>query len=300
MSRPGYLDLLERGALAERVDEARAAMSSCLLCPRHCEVDRLHEFTGVCRVGREARVGSSGPHPGEESCLAGLFGSGTIFFSGCNLRCVFCKNDDFSLEDHGYPATPEHLADTMLSLQRQGCPNLNLVTPSHVVPQILEALLLAAESGLRLPVVYNSSGYDAQRALYLLDGVVDIYMPDFKFWNEPLSERYGHAPDYPSVARAALREMHRQVGDLVLDDLGLATRGLIVRHLLLPGCEEDTREILRFLAEEISPGTALNLMGHYHPNYRENLPHELRRAVPPAQVERAQELAREFGLTHLL
>jgi putative pyruvate formate lyase activating enzyme len=230
----------------------------------------------------------------------GVFGSGTIFFSGCNLRCVFCQNHDISLEDHGFPVSAEHLADSMLELQRQGCPNINLVTPSHVVPQILEALLLAAREGLCLPVVYNSSGYDSLKALYLLEGVVDIYMPDFKFWSETAAERYGRAPDYPRVARAALREMHRQVGGLKLDDSGLAMHGLLVRHLLLPGGDEETRAILRFVAEEISPDTAIHLMGQYHPNYRSALPSELRRTLPPGQLESARRYAGELGLTRVL
>ncbi|MBE7560823.1 radical SAM protein [bacterium] len=297
---PAYLNLLENGDLNRRAQTAAAAMRECLLCPRRCRVDRTREARGYCHVGRLAGVGAAGPHPGEEHCLSGIFGSGTVFFSGCNLRCCFCQNFDLSLADRGYPTNPSDLAEIMLSLQRQGCHNLNLVTPSHVVPHVLSALVVAAERGLRLPIVYNSGGYDALEALQLLDGVVDIYMPDFKFWKPESGERYCHAPDYPEVARAAIREMHRQVGDLVIGPDGLATRGLLVRHLLMPEGEAETDAILRFLAEEISIHTAVNLMAQYHPNDRLFLYPELQRRVSRAEVERAFAAARRVGLSRFV
>ncbi len=296
MAVPAYVALLESGELDRRVQAGLSAMSACLLCPRRCQADRTDGARGYCHVGRWAKVGAAGPHPGEERCLVGVFGSGTIFFSGCNLRCIFCQNEDLGLENQGYPASPDDLAEIMLSLQRQGCHNLNLVTPSHVVPHILEALALAARQGLRLPLVYNSGGYDSLEALRLLAGVVDIYMPDFKFWQQSSAERYSHAPDYPEVARAALREMHRQVGDLVLDGAGLAQRGMLVRHLLLPESEAETTAILEWIARELSPDTAVNLMGQYHPNARHDLPPHLHRNVSRAQMDRAYADARRLGL----
>ncbi len=265
-SEPSYLALARNGQLRERVARAVRWLGSCRCCPRSCGAARARDETGVCGVGRRARVASAFPHHGEEDCLRGRSGSGTIFLSGCNLRCVFCQNHDISHGGEGRPVTAARLAALMVALQEAGCHNLNWVSPSHVVPQLLEGLVLAAERGLRLPIVYNTGGYDSLEALRLLDGVVDIYMPDFKFWDPAVAGRLAQAPDYPEVARAALREMHRQVGDLVLDEQGLARRGLLVRHLVLPNGLAGTRPIAEWIASALSPNTYVNVMAQYHPD----------------------------------
>jgi putative pyruvate formate lyase activating enzyme len=265
--QPSYVDLYESGELARRVEQAVALLADCAMCGRECHVDRSRGVNraSYCRGGRRAYVSSVLPHPGEEVCLSGSRCSGTIFFSRCNLRCVFCQNFAISWQGHGRPVQPEQLAGMMLDLQRDGCHNVNFVTPTHVVPQILEGLLLAVQQGLRLPLVYNTGGYDRVETLRLLEGVIDIYMPDFKFWSPEVSKELADADDYAEVARPAIKEMHRQVGDLVLDDEGLARRGLLVRHLVMPGGLEDTRRITRFLADEVSRDTFVNIMPQYHP-----------------------------------
>jgi len=264
MSWPAYLDLCESGELGERASRALAQLADCTLCPRACHVDRGAGETGVCGVGRRAILASAGPHFGEERVLRGNGGSGTVFFSGCNLNCVFCQNWDISHERGGRPAGPGPLAAAMLDLQALGCHNINLVTPSHVVPQVLEALAFAVKGGLRLPLVYNTSAYDAVQTLRLLDGVVDVYMPDFKYWSEASSERFLTAGDYPRRAREAIAEMHRQTGDLELDDEGVARRGLLVRHLVMPGAGQESAAILGWLAA-LSPDTFVNVMAQYRP-----------------------------------
>lgn len=279
------------------MEEARAALAACRLCPRSCGVNRLADERAVCRTGRRAVVSSFFAHFGEEDCLRGWRGSGTIFFAWCNLRCVFCQNYDISHLGHGREVTAGELAAMMLALQDEGVHNINLVTPEHVVPQVLEALLLAVEQGLRLPLVYNTSAYDGLESLRLLDGVVDIYMPDFKLWTREAARRYLKAPDYPQVARQVLKEMHRQVGDLKLDEHGLAKRGLLVRHLVMPGLLEETRAILRFLASEISPDTCLNLMAQYYPAGEvsaDKYP-EINRRITPDEFRQAVAWARELG-----
>jgi len=298
---PAYLAVYRRGALEPRVARALELLRACTACPRRCRVDRLAGRFGVCKVGRYAVVSSYFPHHGEEGCLRGGRGSGTIFFCGCNLRCVFCQNFDISWQLQGVPAPPERLAGMMLELQAQGCHNINFVTPEHVVPQIVEALPLAIEQGLRLPLVYNTGGYDALESLELLDGLVDIYMPDFKYWDAEMARRYSRAPDYPEVGRRALQEMHRQVGDLVLDERGVARRGLLVRHLVMPGNVAGTEEVMNWLARELSPQTYVNVMAQYHPAGRvsqQEFP-EINRRPTPAEYERAVNAARRAGLTRL-
>src|SRR3990172_4189170 len=250
---PAYLKTFESGELARKAEEAVASLEKCRVCPWNCEIDRLADKTKVCRTGRYARVGSHFPHFGEEDCLRGWNGSGTIFFSWCNMRCVFCQNFDLSQQGEGREVRPEELARMMLALQAKGCHNINFVTPEHVVPQILEALPLAIQAGLRLPLVYNTSAYDSLESIQSMEGIVDIYMPDFKFWDPELGKRYVKARDYPEAARSAIKEMHRQVGPLVFDRHGLARRGVLVRHLVMPGGTGGTREGMRFLATEISP-----------------------------------------------
>ncbi|MCF8062001.1 MAG: radical SAM protein, partial [Deltaproteobacteria bacterium] len=262
---PGYVALARSGELKKRAETAVARMAHCKLCPRACGVDRLNGELGFCRTGRQARVASYSAHFGEESPLVGTHGSGTIFMSSCNLLCCFCQNREISHGNEGEDAEPDQVARVMLLLEQQGCHNINVVTPSHVVPQVLEALVVAAGRGLSIPLVYNSSGYDEVETLRLLDGVADIYMPDFKFWDGIWADRYCGAPDYPEKARAALREMHRQVGDLELDRSGIAGRGLLVRHLVMPGGIAGTRQVAEFIAKEISADTYVNVMDQYRP-----------------------------------
>jgi putative pyruvate formate lyase activating enzyme len=261
-------------------------------------VDRVAGEVGVCRIGRRAVVASYGPHFGEEAPLVGSRGSGTIFFSGCNLRCLFCQNSDISQSREGAEVSPERLAAVMLDLQRQGCHNLNFVTPTHVVPQLLEAVELAAGEGLRLPLVYNCGGYESLATLRLLDGVVDIYMPDAKYDDAAVGERLSGAPNYPAVNRAALAEMHRQVGDLALDERGVAVRGLLVRHLVLPENLAGTAGIMAFLGE-LSRNTYVNVMAQYRPCHRAYQEPILGRRPTPEEYAAALRAAREAGLTRL-
>lgn len=295
---PAYLRSYNDGALSIKVEKALSMLERCTLCPRRCEVNRLKDEVGFCKTGRLAIVSSYFAHFGEEDCLRGWRGSGTIFFCQCNLKCVFCQNYDISHFSNGRAVTASELANMMLELQSQGCHNINFVTPSHVVPQILEALLLAVEKGLRLPLVYNTGGYDSVETLQLLDGIIDIYMPDFKFWTSEKAKRYLRREDYPEVARAALKEMHRQVGDLKFDENGIALRGLLVRHLVMPECTDETRQIMRFLSEEISRHTFVNIMAQYYPaglvNSR-SYP-EINRRITGREYEEAVEAAKEAGL----
>jgi len=295
---PAYLALHRTGELRRRAAEALERLRHCLVCPRDCGVDRMAGKTAACHTGRYAQVSSHFPHFGEEHCLRGWRGSGTIFFSMCNLRCVFCQNYDISQAERGPEAPPELLAQMMIGLQVRGCHNINFVTPEHVVPQILEALPIAAEQGLRLPLVYNTSAYDSLDSLHLLDGIVDIYMPDFKFWDSDLSLRYVKARDYPEAARRNIREMHRQVGALKLDEHGLAQRGVLVRHLVMPGEIAGTESIMRFLAEEVSRDTYVNIMNQYYPAGRVSEAQfvEINRHVSGNEYSAALEAARRAGL----
>ena len=297
--KASYLGLHAEGLLEERIEAARKRLSSCRMCPRHCKVDRLADKMGICKTGLKAMVSSYAPHFGEESPLVGSGGSGTIFFNGCNLLCVFCQNYEISHLRDGVEATGGQLAAMMVSLQKQGCHNINFVTPSHVVPQILAALPHAIEKGLTVPLIYNSSGYDSVDTLKLLEGVVDIYMPDFKFWDPGSAKCYAKAPDYPEVARGAVKEMHRQVGDLVMDEHGIAVKGLLVRHLVMPGGLEETGQIMNFLAEEISSNTYVNVMDQYRPcgEARELPP--INRSLTRGEYDKAQKLAGDAGLTRL-
>jgi putative pyruvate formate lyase activating enzyme len=259
-------------------------------------VDRLDDKPGLCRVGRHAVVASHFAHFGEEDCLRGWNGSGTVFFSGCNLRCVFCQNHDISWQLQGERAGPERLAEMMLELQERGCHNINWVTPEHVVPQILEALPLALDLGLRLPIVYNTSAYDSAESIELMDGVVDVYMPDLKLASPERTRRYLAKRDYWEAASRSVREMHRQVGDLALDERGLARRGLIVRHLVMPGLLDETEAVLRFVGEELGTGAYVNLMAQYYPAGRTNEFEEIDRRLHRSEYLRALEIAEGLGL----
>ena len=262
---PAYLNEPYRRELPGRARAAEELLRSCTVCPRECRVNRLADETGFCRVGRLARVASAFAHFGEEDCLRGRCGSGTIFFAGCNLGCVFCQNWDISHGDEGRPCSAETIARMMLNLQDEGCHNINFVTPTHVVPQIVEAIAVAVGRGLRIPIVYNTGGYDSVGSLRLLDGLVDIYMPDFKLWSPEACELYLTARDYAERARAAITEMHRQVGDLKFTRDGLACRGVLVRHLVMPGLLDESRQIFEWLAG-LSRDTFVNVMGQYRPD----------------------------------
>ena len=295
----GYLTLHREGKLDGRIAEAQKRLSPCKTCPRRCKVDRLSDEKGICQTGAKAVVSSYSPHFGEESPLVGSGGSGTIFFTHCNLLCLFCQNYDISHLGQGVETNTGQLASMMVSLQRQGCHNINFVTPSHVVPQILAALPKAIEKGLTVPLVYNSSGYDSLETLKLLEGIVDIYMPDFKFWDKESAKRYAKAPDYPEVAQKALLEMYRQVGDLVMDEEGVAVKGLLVRHLVMPGSLEETGEILRFLAQDVSADTYVNVMDQYRPCGKAYQCPPIDRRLTSDEYRKALGLAREAGLRRL-
>jgi putative pyruvate formate lyase activating enzyme len=265
-SSPSYLDPEVRRTMPQRVAAALQELECCCACPRNCKINRLANETKICNTGRHARVASAFPHFGEEDCLRGWRGSGTIFFSLCNLRCVFCQNWDISQRAAGRELDASGIADLMLALQEKACHNINFVTPEHVAPQVVEAIAVAVDRGLRLPIVYNTSSYDALASLRLMDGLVDIYMPDLKFWSPQTAMTLAKAKDYPQRARDAIKEMHRQVGELRFDSDGVAVRGLLVRHLVMPGLVDEAAEVFRWLAEEVSADTYVNIMGQYRPD----------------------------------
>ena len=294
-----YLELCRSGKLAERVEAARALLETCRVCPRCCGINRLDGDVGKCRTANEAMVSSYGPHFGEESPLVGKYGSGTIFFTNCNLRCLFCQNYSISQLGEGERVSKEELALMMLSLQARGCHNINLVSPTHVVPQILEALDIAVESGLHVPLVYNTGGYDSVETLSILDGIVDIYMPDMKYGDENIARELSGIENYPQVNKAAIREMHRQVGDLQTSQEGVAQRGLLVRHLVLPKGLAGTKDVVDFIAKEISPNTYVNIMAQYHPCYKAHEIPSLAVRISKAELREAVELAHQAGLSRL-
>ncbi len=296
---PLYLDLPE-SVLDEKIERAFYYLKSCTLCPRECKVNRLEEETGFCKNGRYAYVASFNLHFGEEAPLVGTSGSGTIFFAGCNLGCVFCQNYDIShYTTDSKEITDEQLASIMLILQQKGAHNINFVSPSHVVPQILKSIKIARNKGLQIPLVYNTGGYDKLETIKILEGVIDIYMPDTKFYHKGPSLKYLKAKDYPEVAKKAIKEMHRQVGDLVLDEKKIAKRGLLIRHLIMPMGLADTEKWLEFIAKEISKNTYINIMDQYRPcGEAENFP-ELCRTISYEEYKEAIELARKHGLNRL-
>jgi putative pyruvate formate lyase activating enzyme len=299
---PAYVRAFQEGVLEERAKQAVESLRSCRVCPRDCEIDRFNNKIGVCKSGRYARVASAFPHFGEEDCLRGWNGSGTIFFGWCNLRCVFCQNFETSQRGEGTEVAPAELARIMLELQATGCHNINFVTPEHVVPQILEALVIAAERGLRLPLVYNTSAYDSLESIQLMDGLVDIYMPDFKLWEAEHCRTYLVASDYADAARHVIAAMHAQVGELKVDEQGLALRGVLVRHLVMPGLLDDTREIMRWLAAVLSRDTYVNVMDQYYPAYKaetESRFAQINRHLHERELEEAFEHARAAGLWRL-
>ncbi|NQU08271.1 MAG: radical SAM protein [Candidatus Abyssubacteria bacterium] len=282
--------------LAERADNAIARLESCDLCPRNCGVNRIEDEPGFCRTGRQALLASHGPHFGEEPPLVGSNGSGTIFFAGCNLGCIFCQNYDISHLLHGSLVTADQLADVMMQLQSRGCHNINFVSPSHAVAQILEALPIAHKQGLKIPLVYNCGGYDSLETLKLLDGIIDIYMPDAKYADEKIAMELSRAPNYPKTMKAAFKEMHRQVDDLKLDAQGIATGGMLIRHLVLPNGLAGTKEIIRFIARELSTNSYVNVMAQYHPVYKAYDHSLLNRSITRTEYLEALDMASGVGL----
>ena len=297
---PAYVATYRQGEFPARVEAALAELEDCCVCPRNCHVDRLLDKARVCNTGRHAIISNAFPHFGEEDCLRGWNGSGTIFFGFCNLRCVFCQNWDISQQHAGSECSAEDIATLMLQLQDRGCHNINFVTPEHVAPQVIEAIAAAVPRGLNVPVVYNTSAYDSIQSLKLMEGLIDIYMPDFKFFSYQPSRSYLKAKDYPARAGEAIKEMHRQVGDLRFGDDGLARRGLLLRHLLMPNYVDDAREIFKWLAEEISPDTYVNIMDQYRPQHQVggcgDKYEAINRRPSAAELDRAFAAARQAGL----
>ena len=297
--QPAYADLLNSGELEKRVIQTQQRLETCDLCPRDCGVNRNQGEIGVCGVGKRVWMNSYGPHHGEEGPLRGWRGSGTIFFSGCNLNCLYCQNADISQSLSGSKIEVETLAEVMLDLENGGCHNINLVSPTHVAAQIIQAVFLAAQQGLRSPLVYNTGGYDSLSTLKMLDGIIDIYMPDMKYSKAIVGEKYSNIPDYPIINQQAVKEMHRQVGDLVLDQQGIAERGLLIRHLVLPGDLAGSRDILSFLAEEISLNTYINIMDQYRPAYLAKRHSEINRRITLDEYRGVVDEAIKLGLNRL-
>ncbi|HAR94597.1 MAG TPA: radical SAM protein [Deltaproteobacteria bacterium] len=293
---PAYLGTQAKGVFDQRADELQRLLAPCRLCPRQCKVNRIEGEQGYCRAPSEVVISGVSAHFGEEQPLVGTYGSGTIFFAGCGLRCVFCQNHDISMRLDGVAVSREGLAQAMLALQERGCHNINLVTPTHYVPQIVRALGCAAELGLKIPVVYNCGGYESLEVLQLLDGIIDIYMPDVKFLEPDLSKRFCNAADYPAVVQEAVKEMQRQAGDLVTDRQGIALRGLIIRHLVMPSCLENTRKVIRFIHDEISKEAFVNIMAQYYPHYRACDFPEIARRITPEEYRSALQFAEDVGL----
>jgi putative pyruvate formate lyase activating enzyme len=291
-----YRERLSLKELRDRADELHALLQECVVCPRECGVHRTGGRYGVCRSTDEVVISSAGPHYGEEPPLVGSYGSGTIFFTSCTLKCVFCQNSDISQIRMGHPVTIDRLAERMLSLQALGCHNINLVTPTHFSPQIVEALVIACERGLSVPLVYNCGGYESVRTLRLLEDIIDIYMPDIKYSNDEHARQYSGAKDYWEVARKAVAEMYRQVGNLECSAMGIARRGLLIRHLVLPNGTAGSRAVLEFVARELSPDTYINIMDQYHPSYRSRDIPGLSRCITSKEFSEVTGYARMLGL----
>jgi putative pyruvate formate lyase activating enzyme len=293
---PVYLSLHESGELDKRIETLKRILKSCTLCPRQCRIDRLNAEVGYCHAGSDLMVSSASPHFGEEPPLVGHHGSGTIFLTHCNLQCVFCQNYDISHHGGGERVTTEQMARYMVRLQGIGCHNINFVTPTHYAAQIMAALPQAIDAGLRVPLVYNCGGYESLEVIRLLDGVIDIYMPDVKFFSSEVAARLCNAPDYPEVVKSVLKEMYRQVGELTMDSRGIAERGLLIRHLVMPHDLAETESVMRFIAEELSPNSYVNIMAQYRPVYKAVEFPDLDRPVTTEEFLDALEIARRCGL----
>jgi putative pyruvate formate lyase activating enzyme len=298
---PGYVKLHNSGELKRRVGMLGEMLKDCIVCPHQCHVNRTDNKRGFCRAGSSIQINSYGAHYGEEDILVGTGGSGTIFFSCCTLKCVFCQNCEISQNGEGYEISPEELSNIMLSLQKKGCHNINLVSPTHFVPQIIEAISIAAQKGLILPIVYNTGGYDDLNTLKLLDCIIDIYMPDIKFGDNYKAKKYTGSEGYYDIVRIAVKEMHRQVGDLVTDESGgLAVKGLLVRHLVMPNNIADTHAVLKFIADEISLDTVVNMMAQYYPAHKANTFPELARRITGEEFAKAVQIAQDLGLRRII
>lgn len=297
--KPGYLNLFQSGELKKRIEKANQILKSCQLCPRNCKVNRWEGELGFCRSGLLPKVSSFSPHFGEEAPLVGRYGSGTIFFTNCNLGCIFCQNYEISHLGEGEEVSLKELSKMMLHLQSLGCHNINFVTPTHFVPQILAALKLAVEEGLNVPLVYNCGGYEAKEVIALLEGIFDIYMPDIKYEDSQVSKKYSKAEDYPRIVKVAVKEMHQQVGDLILDERGIAKKGLLVRHLVLPEGLAGTKGVMQYLAREVSLNTYVNIMDQYRPCYQAEEYPELKRPISRAEYKEAVDFALEEGISRL-
>lgn len=293
---PSYIGLYQKGELGKRIAFLLDILKECRLCPRECRVNRISGETGYCKAPRDLMVSSAFPHFGEEPPLVGCHGSGTVFLTYCSLRCLFCQNYDISHEGRGERIAPSDMARVMIRLQEMGCHNINFVTPTHYAPQIIASLPEAIEKGLQLPLVYNCSGYESLEVIQLLDGIVDIYMPDAKYMDENHARKYSNAPNYPEVLKGVLKEMHRQVGDLRVNPSGVAERGLLIRHLVMPGETASSEAVLKFIAEEISVHAYVNIMAQYRPEYRAfDLP-EISRRITHKEFAEAIQLAKRFHL----
>lgn len=297
---PGYIKLSETGELNNRTKILNERLKCCVICPHHCRVDRPNNERGFCRAGAEMVIDGYGPHFGEEDVLVGTNGSGTIFFSYCTLQCVFCQNCEISHHGEGQEVTPSELAKIMLHLQKKGCHNINLVSPSHFVPQIVESISIAANRGLTLPIVYNTGGYDEIDTLKLLDGIIDIYMPDIKFGNNERAKKYTKSAEYFNIVKAAVIEMHRQVGDLKTDTSGIAYNGLLIRHLVMPENLSDTDKVLRFISEDISNDSVVNIMSQYYPAHKSYTFPELSRRITGKEYSEAIKFAENLGLDNII
>jgi len=297
---PSYLALERNGELSKRVKKLQSIYESCQLCPRDCRVNRLEGQTGKCQATSKVKVSSAQAHFGEERPLVGQRGSGTIFFSNCGMRCVFCQNYQISIEGEGIEISDQRLAETMVKVQNIGCHNINLVTPTHYLPNIMNAVQIAARKGLRIPLVYNTSGYEKLDVLQLLDGIVDIYLPDCKYMDPEHAAKYSsEAFNYPYYAKIALKEIFRQVGDLVVDSRGIAVRGLILRHLIMPNRIAGTESFLKFVAENLSKTTYINLMRQYRPEHKAFDYPEIARRIKRSEYEEALDWAKKYGLNRL-
>ena len=293
---PSYIRLFEKGELQQRIRVLKESLKECRLCPRECGVNRFNGEVGVCQAGLEPVVSSAFPHFGEEPPLVGYQGSGTIFLAYCNLRCIFCQNYDISHLGNGEPMTSSDMARVMVRLQEMGCHNINFVTPTHYAPQIVASLPEAIEKGLRLPIVYNCSGYESIEVIRLLEGVVDIYMPDAKYMDGKYSKQFSNAPDYPEIIKEVLKEMHRQVGDLTANSKGIAERGLLIRHLVMPHGVASSEAVFRFIAEEISVHSYVNIMDQYRPEYRAHECPEINRRITQKEYQEATQWAKRYHL----
>jgi len=293
---PGYLDSYNNGKLNSIIDQAFKMLASCCICPRKCKVNRLKDERGFCRIGLKPKAYSFMPHHGEEPPISGERGSGAIFFSGCNMSCVYCQNYEFSQQDEGREVEPEELANFMLKLQDMGCHNINLVTPTHVMPQIMQSLALAIPKGLKIPIVYNTGGYELPEIIRLLDGIIDIYLPDMRYADNDMAIKYSLAPDYPKLNQAALKEMHSQAGIAEINGKGIIKKGVIIRHLVLPNNISGTDKIMKFIAEELSKDTYISLMSQYSPYYKSNESKDICRHIAEQEYADAKAAMKKYGL----